>query len=306
MTVTLVTIVIPYFNKGDLIDRAIAGVAAQSWKDFELIVVDDGSNDLPDTKVSLLASSFDASRFRLIRHARNYGAATARNTGIQAANGTLIAFLDADDCWKPEKLGAQVSMAQQFGPQFVASCTGFYIHRGNAVSRVDYTSKPRRKIAEEVLWGCNISPGSTMLVNRHVFETIGFFDHGLRRLEDWDWLLRFSQRYEMTFVPMPLADIFINETNPSRGDLQQDQTLQAIAIIGERHLKQIRRRGWWASNKFRSALLIERAARMHKLGKPGRAMIYVATALVFYPLRNLNFFSMLWRSVRKLLTSSGA
>jgi glycosyltransferase involved in cell wall biosynthesis len=299
----LVSIVIPYFDKGDLLERALESVIAQSWKDFELVIVDDGSTDFPDAKVSHLASALNPEQFRLIRHDSNLGAAAARNTGVKAVKGELIAFLDADDCWRPEKLNQQMSVARHFGSRFAACCTGFYVHRGNNVSAVDYTSKPRKKIAEEVLWGCSISPGSTMLVNRNVFGTVGLFDQDFRRLEDWDWLLRFSEHYEMYYVPTPLAHIFINEHRPSSSDLQQDQTLRAISRIGDLHLQRIRNRGWLAYNKFQSSLFVERAARTYRLGKPISAIVYVVRALIFYPGRNYSFFAMLMRSVRKLFAS---
>ena len=298
-----VSIVIPYFDKGGVLGRAVESVVAQSWKDFELVIVDDGSNDLSDAKASHLTSALNPGRFRLIRHDRNMGAAAARNTGVKAAKGELIAFLDADDCWQPEKLNEQMSVARQFGSEFTACCTGFYIHRGNNVSTVDYTSKPRKKIAEEALWGCGISPGSTMLVNRKIFETVGLLDQDLRRLEDWDWLLRFSERHEMYYVPTPLAHIFITGHRPSNNDLQQDQTLRAVSRISDLHLQRIRKRGWLASNKFQSSLFVERAARMYRLGKPISAIVYIVRALIFYPTRNYSFFATLMRSVRKLFAS---
>ncbi len=98
----LVSICIPTYNRAALVQEAVASVLAQTWREFELIVVDDGSTD--DTTEALAAY---ASRIRLIRRESRGGVSAARNTGIAAARGEWLAFLDSDDLWRPEKLARQ-------------------------------------------------------------------------------------------------------------------------------------------------------------------------------------------------------
>src|SRR5262245_33280431 len=107
-----VSVIIPVFARASTIGRAIESVIAQTFSDYEIVVIDDGSTD--DTVERVEALSLE--RLRLIRHDRNRGAAAARNTGIRAARGRWIAFLDSDDIWtSTEKLSRQVAALQQAG-----------------------------------------------------------------------------------------------------------------------------------------------------------------------------------------------
>ena len=101
-----VTVVVPTYNRAHLLGRALASVQAQTFDDWECVVVDDGSQDDPGEIVRRL----DDPRFRIIRHDRNRGASAARNTGIDAARGEYVGFLDSDDEWMPEKLEKQLAV----------------------------------------------------------------------------------------------------------------------------------------------------------------------------------------------------
>ena len=100
----VVSVIIPTYNRAHLIGRAIRSVLDQTYQDWELIVVDDASTD----DIPGIVKGFTDGRVKYIRHDENKGAAAARNTGIQAARGAYIAFLDSDDEWLPEKLERQV------------------------------------------------------------------------------------------------------------------------------------------------------------------------------------------------------
>jgi glycosyltransferase involved in cell wall biosynthesis len=102
----LVSVVLPTFNRGYCLERAIRSVLGQTYPDWELIVVDDGSTD--DTQAVL--ESFKDPRIRVFRHSVNRGVAAARNTGLAAARGEFIAFLDSDDEWRPDKLTKQLDV----------------------------------------------------------------------------------------------------------------------------------------------------------------------------------------------------
>src|SRR5688500_9781977 len=102
----IVSVVIPTYNRAHLIRRAIDSVVAQTFADWELIVVDDASKDDAEGVVR----SYGDSRMRYVRHDVNKGASAARNTGLYAAHGEFVAFLDSDDEWLPEKLASQVEL----------------------------------------------------------------------------------------------------------------------------------------------------------------------------------------------------
>jgi len=228
----------------------------------------------------------------LIKHSQNRGAAAARNTGIAAARGHWIAFLDSDDVWKQDKLSRQLEIMETAGPRVMACATGYHLHKKSQELTFRLRLTPRQ-FRREVVFGCTISPGSTLLVDRRAFDEIGMFDESFRRLEDWDWLLRFVKRYDMVFVPNPLADIYLG----ARPRLQDVSKIEdALDRIRLKHLPRL---SALAKLRLQSTLLVEKAAMLYRAGKPLPAIVNILAALSVYPFRNTAFFRMLWRSVRK-------
>lgn len=178
-----VSVIIPVFNRQDVLRRAVASVLAQTFQDYELIVVDDGS---AKQVVDALSEARDKISLCVIRHDRNRGAAAARNTGAGAASGRYLAFLDSDDTWYNEKLALQVAfMEAEAGRR--ASCTGFALVGEHGV--FDRRLPPEVSDLGEILWGCRISPGTTLMIERTLWEETGPMDETLDRLEDWDWMI---------------------------------------------------------------------------------------------------------------------
>jgi glycosyltransferase involved in cell wall biosynthesis len=197
-----ISVVIPAFNRAHSIGRAIDSALAQAGGDnrIDVIVVDDGSSD---DLAGALAGYGD--RIRLIRHERNAGAAAARNTGVANAAGDYIAFLDSDDVWLPGKIAAQLEDIRR--NQWRASCTAFDLRHANTREGVSPQRASGALDLSELVWGCFVSPGSTLMFERSLFDEIGPLDQNLGRLEDWDWLLRYAQRYPLGFLAAPLARI---------------------------------------------------------------------------------------------------
>ena len=176
-------------------------VEAQTFKDFEVIVVDDGSTDSPESTVK----SGCLSNAKLIRHPHNRGAEGARNTGIATAFGRFVAFLNSDDMWRPDKLAQQMEALQRAAANEKACATGYILHKGKRNLTI-CPSLQGGQFQTEILYGCTISPGTTLVIGRFTFDSVGRFDENLDRLEDWDWLLRFAEFYDIAFVSKPLAD----------------------------------------------------------------------------------------------------
>ena len=198
-----VSVIVPVFSRADTIGRALESVLSQTFSDYEIVVVDDGSTD--DT--CRIIEQIQTDRLTLIRHASNRGPAAARNTAINASRGRWIAFLDSDDAWRPEKLERQVAILDKAAANIAACATGFCLHRDGRAFEVNQDIPPDR-FRRDILFGCTISPGSTLMVDRAAFDKIGLFDEQMLRLEDWDWLLRFSEQFNIAFDPAPLADIY--------------------------------------------------------------------------------------------------
>lgn len=197
----LVSVVIPVFNRQDVLRRAIASVRAQTLNCYELIIVDDGSTEpIADAIAEVLKQPIA----RLLRHETNRGAAASRNTGARAARGRYLAFLDSDDEWHPKKLERQVAFIQSRAYRR-ASCTGFALVSDGAV--FDRRLPPAVNDLGEILWGCRISPGSTLMIERTLYEAAGPMDETLRRLEDWDWLILVAKHAPIAGLREVLADV---------------------------------------------------------------------------------------------------
>lgn len=273
---TSISVVIPAFNRAGTIARAIDSVLRQEWRggSIELIVVDDGSTD--DT-LSVLQNYGD--RLCIVRHEQNRGAAAARNTGVAAATGDYVAFLDSDDEWMSEKLTGQIAAMR--ANAWNASCTAYFLTRSGVPDIVSPRGNTVSLGLSDLLWGCFVSPGSTLVFERGLFAEVGPLDTSLGRLEDWDWLLRFARSRPLGFLSTPLARIHASRhTNTT-------PVLAAIETLRAKHSGDLGKRD---RNHFAAALDFERAAALYRAGKTGAALPAVVKSLsrsLFYhpPLR---------------------
>jgi glycosyltransferase involved in cell wall biosynthesis len=192
-----VSVIIPVFNAAPLIARALQSVFSQTFADFEVIVIDDGSEDEADLRAALEPW---AARITYLRQL-NGGPASARNTGIARATGRLLAFLDADDEWRPEKLARQIAYFAQY-PE-----TGLLHTAISADVRPPVTpgGPPRPRFCE--LFHSDFFINTlTVMVPRQVITDVGGFDERREiHIEDYDLWLRIAARYPIGYIPEPLA-----------------------------------------------------------------------------------------------------
>lgn len=182
-----VSVVIPTFQRCDMVGDALRSVLEQSYRDWEAVIVDDGSTD----GTRALIAAFDDPRVRYF-YQENRGLANARNRGIRAAQGEFIAFLDSDDLFLPHKLQRQVALLH--AQPHLGLVAGGYIE-------VDAALRPIREQRPWVeiptldyvdwLMGCPFPP-SVPLVRRRWLEEAGLFDEDMKRIEDWDLWLRLA------------------------------------------------------------------------------------------------------------------
>jgi glycosyltransferase involved in cell wall biosynthesis len=280
----LVSVVIPVYNRAHLIARAISSVLAQSYRRFEIIVVDDASSDPLAEALAAIADP----RLRCIVHPRNRGAAAARNTGVAAAQGEFVAFLDSDDTWYPEKLAFQIAAMRDQPPDVAGHvCAYDCIKDGYGPRQIapNWLSQPFRRA---VLFGCTCGPGTTLLCRCAVFAEIGPLDEELRRLEDWDWLLRLAAKgYRLLASPGVLARVEVGSGAP-RADVEA-----ALRRIGDRHHAELANQGISARRIFAASLHLENAAAAFGDRAYASALGEIILGLARYPWQGGAFYRRL-------------
>ncbi len=193
----LVSVIIPTFNRKHVLNEAINSVLSQSFSDFELIIIDDGSTD----STQKLLESY-GERIRCYFQ-ENKGPSAARNLGIRHANGLYISFLDSDDMWLPNKLSTQMDLIFTAPETKICYTDEIWIRDGVRVNPGKRHQKYSGWIFKYCLALCIISP-SSVLMHREIFEHIGMFDENLIVCEDYDLWLRVSLFYPITFINEPL------------------------------------------------------------------------------------------------------
>ena len=223
-TPPIVSVIIPTFNRWPVVGEAVESVLAQSFKDFELIVVDDGSNDGtaekinalgrdPSTRAPALAGGSGSGfrptglpvglHIRIIAQARR-GVSAARNCGARAARGHYLAFLDSDDLWLPEKLAIQTAFMRERPELRICQTEEIWLRRGVRVNPKVKQRKPSGDIFRPSLELCLVSPSAVMLT-KGIFDEMGGFDESLPVCEDYDLWLRIAVDYPVRLIRAPLV-----------------------------------------------------------------------------------------------------
>jgi glycosyltransferase involved in cell wall biosynthesis len=192
-----ISVIIPTYNRKAFVLEAVDSVLAQTYGDYELIVVDDGSVD--GTAEALRHYGGQLRYF----YQANQGVSMARNRGLALANGEFITFLDSDDLWLPEKLQTQVAFMDEHPEARICYTDEIWIRRGVRVNPKKKHAKYSGWIYPHCLPLCIISPSSA-LVRRGLFERVGTFDAHLYVCEDYDLWLRVAARFPVFFIPQGL------------------------------------------------------------------------------------------------------
>ena len=198
MSQPLVSIVIPAFNRGGCLADALASLQAQTWTNWEVIVVDDGSSDSTIEIVESVRAR-DA-RIRLVRHDANRGAQAARNTGIDHAGGEWVAFLDSDDLWLPDSLEVRMKAASE---KKVAVVHSGAQARGSDGEIRPYPVPPIEGPAYRTLLQGEGPLYQALLVAKQALRRIGGLDPDIVAFQEWDTSLSLAKHFDFAFVPQP-------------------------------------------------------------------------------------------------------
>ncbi len=277
-----VSVIIPVYNRPILLRRAVKSVLAQTYQNFEIIVVDDGSSE----DVTKVVHGFHDERLKYIRHLENKGAAAARNTGIRIAQGEYIAFLDADDEWFPKKLESQLQVFESGSSQLGLMYGGYIVVSKDGKMIRAFRPQCKGWVYEDLLLGKCIKTTSTIICKRVVFEKTGMFDELLPPTEDYDMWLRIARYYAVDFVKGPLAKIWI-----SGGNISAD--MKARLMAKERLVKKLEpdlktRKRAYARHHFELAVLY-----LHEgLWTQAKREIWTAVRAYPHPQYLLRFFAI--------------
>ena len=224
-----VSVIVPVYNGEATIVRSLESVLAQSYKDFELIIVDDGSTDGTGKLVHAMADR--EKRIRYVRHDTNCGQSRARNTGIAASGGRYIAFQDSDDEWLPGKLQRQVDEMEASSPAVgMVYCLMYRVTpEGKKVFRAGKFGPDDADLYRQGLMYAFRGIGIQSCLFRHeVFDTCGGFDEQMKALEDMELLIRASRGYRFSCVDEPFVLYYRGTDTVSRNHARNLEAAQYL------------------------------------------------------------------------------
>lgn len=195
----LISAIIPTFNRSSLIIRAINSVLCQSYRKFEIIVIDDGSTDGTE---EILLPLIDEEKIRYFKQ-QNSGVSTARNYGVERARGEWVAFLDSDDEWLPNKLQEQINFLKNNSHVNIVYGQEIWIRNGIRVNQARNHQKSGGAIFGKCVEQCLIAP-SSVVIRKNIFNEIGGFDQSFVVCEDYDLWLKFSSLFEIGYLEKPM------------------------------------------------------------------------------------------------------
>lgn len=210
----MISVVIPTYNRERTIGRAIDSVLQQTYQDIEIIVVDDCSSDHTEQ----VAIGYHDDRIRFIRHDTNQGACAARNTGIDHAQGEYIAFQDSDDAWRPDKLERQLAAMNECDAD-ICFCR---------VERHNYPEDKERYFPDldngiveyQTLILRSLASTQTIIARREVWLQHRF-DVAIKRMQDYDWMIRAARDYKVCYVSDVLVDIYLQDDSITTSSYQK-------------------------------------------------------------------------------------
>jgi glycosyltransferase involved in cell wall biosynthesis len=258
-----VSVVVPCYNGEKYLSESLASVLAQTFRDLEVIAVDDGSNDR--SKEVVLA--FEDQRVRLVEHDRNRGIAAARNTGVRHARGEFVAFLDQDDLWYPEKLSKQVrildgdvdgDIALVFSNREILSQGKRFVNPEDRKFPHPINKVTTREVLKAFL-RTNFVPLISVVVRRGCFEKAGLFDETIRSgVDDFEFCVRLAMTgYRFAHIDEVLVTRREHEDNFSDPTqfLEDDLAVMARIVESDGTLEPVRRQAhaellfqcgrWW-------------------------------------------------------------
>lgn len=202
-----VSVIMPTCERPHLINRAVESVLSQTFKDLELIIIDDASKD--ETREQVLKNSDP--RIHYIRHESRKGGAAARNTGIRIAKGNYLAFLDDDDEWFPNKLQLQIDLLENSSSKVGLVYSGYLMVDQITGKQIgSHTPIHKGDLLGDLLLYNWVGSTSSVLLRKECLNRVGFFDEKLPIFQDYDLWIRLAKEFHFSYIKDPLLVYYVH------------------------------------------------------------------------------------------------
>ena len=281
----LVSVVIPTYNRANLLKRAIQSVINQTYKNLEIIIVDDGSTD----RTKDIVKTFSDSRIQYIRHPENRGTSAARNTGIKNSKGNFIALLDHDDEYLPERIEKGIKVFKG-APENLGMVWSNYwkVNKEKKEKKIAFL---KYHLEDAKKW---IFPmPSTWVIRKKVFKKNGFFDEELGPAEDTDFAIRLCKVFSFYFINEPLAVYHITKGSYSC-NVTIEKLIKIRKVFLEKHLDLKKNR------RLSASYFCYIGSDLLRIGKIKESRRYFLKAFITHPIRVKYLTKFLGTYIKKI------
>lgn len=285
----IASIIIPTYNTEQYIGETIESILAQSIKDWELIIIDDGSSD----KTKNIVSNYLSDKRIKYVYQENAGVAAARNNGYGLSKGQFLAFLDADDLWLPNRLEKMIGKFYEDSKVGLVHSYMQVINEHSERQPEIYKGKEGNILESLLLWdGCNIPAPSSILVKREVIDKVGCFDEELSTAADQEFFFRVAHQYKIGMCKEVLGLYRIHDNNMH----QNIQRMEAdhIKAYQKAEKYQLFSSLQFKKNCFSNLYLILAASWWVNGQNKLRGLFFAAKALLIYPANISKITSRIW------------
>lgn len=287
----LVSVVIPTYDRPNLLERAVESVAGQTYDPIELVVID-GPSDIPAAET---LEGFQQD-FEVVRHERHEslrGVSAARNVGLELATGEYIAFLDDDDYWMEDKVATQVNTFSSMGGDIGLVYTG--VKQIGSNGRVNAVKRPNHAgdVFDVLCYHNFIGTFSSVMIPSEVIDRIGTLDESLPAWEDWDYYLRVAREYDVAAI----SDVLVIRDSGEHKQTSDDYELRRDEVAPrfiEKHGTWIDAEEQFNGWRFRGAVEHYLAQSAYTTGQYSQARKHAFNAVRRYPtLRSILLLGLL-------------
>jgi len=291
------SIIMPCFNHSKFLTDSVNGIRRQTCQDLELIIVDDCSSDTSWERIQDMARQ--DTRIKTIHHTCNQGASKSRNDGLHMATGQFIAFCDADDIWECDKLRIQMNLLQN-NPTFdVVYCDALFIDESGSLTGMRFSERfpPPKSFSGRLfndLVTRNFINIQSVLMRKECVQRAGYFDEGIKWVEDWWYWIRLSRDHSFLYTEEPLARYRVHSRSTN---LVQKR---GYCVNRFKVFRRILRSYSDLPNSAKSKVVFNMGAELCDLGKlrAGRRLLWNAVGL---SMTDLQAFSSFCQALRRLM-----